>query len=348
MRPAFQLGGRSIKAGERATIELPISVLSNHQPVTLPVHVVHGRKDGPVLFLSAAIHGDEITGVEVIRQVLRFRGLRPMHGTLLAVPVVNAFGFIARSRYLPDRRDLNRCFPGSPNGSLANQLAHLFMTEVVSRCQYGIDLHSAAIHRANLPQIRADLGGEGILELATAFAPPIMIDATLRDGSLRQSAREAGVAVLLYEAGEALRFDDLSVRVGVRGVLSVLRHLGMIRAPAQRREPVAPMRSNSTYWVRAGSGGVFRREKSLGSMVAENEVLGFISDPFGETELPVHCRRAGLVIGLTNLPVVNQGDALFHIARLGADSAEVDVMSQMEQQLYGDALSDSEWDSPMP
>lgn len=348
MRPAFQIGGQKIKAGERATVELPISVLSNHQPVTLPVHVVHGRKDGPVFFLSAAIHGDEITGVEVIRQVLRYRQLRPMHGTLLAVPVVNAFGFIARSRYLPDRRDLNRCFPGSPNGSLANQLAHLFMTEVVSRCQYGIDLHSAAIHRSNLPQIRADLVDPRILDLATAFAPPIMIDASLRDGSLRQSAREAGVAVLLYEAGEALRFDDLSVRIGVRGVLSVLRHLGMIRPIGPKREPATPMRSSTTYWVRAGSGGVFRREKSLGAIVAENEVLGFISDPFGETELPVHCRKGGLVIGLNNLPVVNQGDALFHIARLGEGDADVDVMSQMEQQLYGDALSDDDWDAPMP
>ncbi|MBD8525241.1 succinylglutamate desuccinylase/aspartoacylase family protein [Pseudomarimonas arenosa] len=348
MRAAFEIGGQKIKAGERATVELPLSVLSNHQPVTLPVHVVHGRKDGPVFFLSAAIHGDEITGVEVIRQVLRFRGLRPMHGTLLAVPVVNAFGFIARSRYLPDRRDLNRCFPGSPHGSLANQLAHLFMTEVVSRCQYGIDLHSAAIHRANLPQIRADLGDPRIHDLASAFSAPIMIDATLRDGSLRQSAREAGVVVLLYEAGEALRFDDLSVRVGVRGVLSVLRHLGMIRAAGQRREPVAPMHSNTTYWVRAASGGVFRRERSLGAMVAENEVLGVISDPFGEAEQAVHCRKAGLIIGLNNLPVVNQGDALFHIARLGEGSGEVDVMIQMEQQLYGDALSDSEWDTPMP
>ena len=347
-RAAFEIAGQKIKAGDRATVELPLSVLSNHQPVTLPVHVVHGRKDGPTLFLSAAIHGDEITGVEVIRQVLRYRGLRPMHGTLLAVPVVNAFGFIARSRYLPDRRDLNRCFPGSPNGSLANQLAHLFMREVVSRCQYGIDLHSAAIHRANLPQIRADLSDPKILELASAFAAPIMIDANLRDGSLRQSAREAGVGVLLYEAGEALRFDDLSMRVGVRGVLSLLRHLGMIRQPTQRREAVAPMRSSSTYWVRAGSGGVFRREKPLGAMAAEGEVLGMISDPFGASEVPVHCRKPGLIIGLNNLPVVNQGDALFHLARLGDEAGEVDVLSQIEQDLYGDALSDREWDGPMP
>lgn len=348
MRGAFEIGGHKIRAGERATVQLPLSVLSNHQPVTLPLHVLHGRKEGPTVFLSAAIHGDEITGVEVIRQVLRYRGLWRMRGTLLAVPVVNAFGFIARSRYLPDRRDLNRCFPGSSNGSLANQLAHLFMSEVVSRCQYGIDLHSAAIHRANLPQIRADLADPRILELATAFAPPILIDATLRDGSLRQSAREAGVVVLLYEAGEALRFDDLSVRVGVRGVLSVLRHLGMIRTSPHRRLSVEPMRSSTTYWVRASSGGVFRRERSLGTMAAENDVLGMISDPFGETELPVRCRKPGLIIGLNNLPVVNQGDALFHIARLGADAMELDVESQLEQQLYGDALSDREWDPALP
>jgi len=342
MRDSLVIGGARIAAGTRRTVELPLSVLSNHQPVSLAVHAVHGRRAGPTLFLSAAIHGDEIIGVEVIRQILRSRSLRDLRGTLLAVPVVNAFGFIAHTRYLPDRRDLNRVFPGNARGSLASQLANLFMQEVVRRSQYGIDLHSAAVHRVNLPQIRADLSDPRIKELAQAFGAPIMLDATLRDGSLRQAARDAGVPVLLYEAGEALRFDELSVRAGVRGVVRVMRHLGMLRGPRSSRPCSDVLQSRRTSWIRATAGGVFRRMRSLGSQVRDGEVLGVISDPFGETEVEIRNRDPGLIIGQANLPVVNQGDALFHVAHFGEGVLEGDVLDLLEQELELDALEDSD------
>ena len=154
LRQAFTIGGMTVEAGQRRLVDLPVSKLSNHTPVTLPVHVLHGHRPGPTMFLSAAIHGDELNGVEIIRRVLRTLQPGNIAGTLLCVPVVNAYGFIGRSRYLPDRRDLNRSFPGSAGGSLAARLAYLFLTEVVQRCQFGIDLHTAAVHRVNLPQIQ--------------------------------------------------------------------------------------------------------------------------------------------------------------------------------------------------
>ncbi|HUR43162.1 MAG TPA: succinylglutamate desuccinylase/aspartoacylase family protein, partial [Aestuariivirga sp.] len=215
----FKLGDHAIEAGSRVTIDLPVSVLSNDTPMTLPVHVLHGEKPGPVLFLSGVVHGDEIQGVEIIRRVLRHEALEHISGTLLAIPIVNAFGFLNHSRYLPDRRDLNRSFPGSDKGSLASLLADLFMREVVLRSQYGIDLHTAALHRSNLPQIRIAPDEPELLELAQAFGPPVILVSKLRDGTLRQCARDAGVKMLLYEGGEALRFDEVAIRAGTLGIL---------------------------------------------------------------------------------------------------------------------------------
>ena len=221
--PDFEIAGKKVAPGTRQIVDIPISLLSNHTPVNLTVNVVHGKRPGPVIFVSGAVHGDEIVGVEVIRRVLKSTALRGMRGTLLAVPVVNAFGFLNNTRYLPDRRDLNRCFPGHSRGSLAAQLAHLFLHEIVERSDFGIDLHSAAVHRVNLPQIRVNEDDPNIMEYAEAFGAPIILTSPLRDGSLREAARELGVPILLFEAGEGLRFDEMSIRAGVSGVLRVMR-----------------------------------------------------------------------------------------------------------------------------
>ena len=178
VRKPFDIGEFSIAAGTRKTIDLPISLLYDHTPMTLTAHVIHGRRAGPKLFVSAAIHGDELNGVEIIRRLIRLTRLSHLHGTLVAVPIVNIYGFIGNTRYLPDRRDLNRSFPGSTQGSLASQLAYVFMHEVVGRCDYGIDLHTGAIHRTNFPQVRGDLSNVELKKLAKAFSVPIILDAS--------------------------------------------------------------------------------------------------------------------------------------------------------------------------
>jgi len=343
-RAAFEIGGERVAPGERRTVELPVSALSNHIPVNLPVHVVHGKRPGPTLFISAAIHGDEITGVEVVRRILQSPAMGRLRGTLLAVPIVNAFGFISQSRYLPDRRDLNRVFPGSPSGSLASQLANLFMTEVVCRSEFGIDLHSAAVHRSNLPQVRADLSDRQTLELARVFGAPVVVHATLRDGSLRQAARDAGVRVLLYEAGEALRFHEVAIRTGVRGVLQVMGALEMLQRRSNQTV-VSPPRAQSSYWIRAPIGGILRSPCRLGEAVGEDATMGVVADPFGEVEENVVARRGGLIIGMTKLPIVNRGDALFHIAQISRDEDFSVSLSELQQELRDDPLlSDGELD----
>ncbi len=341
-RPGFEIAAEVVPAGGRATVDLPISLLSTHTPMALPIHVVHGRRDGPTLFVSAAVHGDEIIGIEIIRRLLRLSTIKKTRGTLLCVPVVNVFGLIAHNRYLPDRRDLNRSFPGSQNGSLAGQLAHVFLKEIVQRSDFGIDIHSAAIHRCNLPQIRVSLDQPRAMELAETFNPPAIITAPLRDGSLRRAAKEAGVDVLLYEAGEALRFDEVAVRIGVKGILRVMRHLGMIKSAKAEPSRVAPVRSASTYWVRAPQGGIVRSLRKLGGRVDVGDIIGYVADPMGEAESPVEARKAGIIIGMANMPVVNRGDALYHIAEPTRLKTAQRSIEQLETEILEDPLFDED------
>ncbi|EBA08195.1 succinylglutamate desuccinylase/aspartoacylase family protein [Sagittula stellata] len=315
MREPFQLGNEIVRPGERRTVDLPVSVLSDHTPVTLSAHVIHGRKPGPVIFVSAAVHGDEVIGVEIVRRLLRAGPVGRLSGTLIAVPIVNSFGFLNQSRYLPDRRDLNRVFPGHSEGSLAARLAELFMTQVVRRCDVGIDLHSAAVGRENFPQIRLTPGSARLRELGDAFAAPVTMISKVRDGSLRLEAGAAGVDVLLYEAGEGLRFDEFAARAGVAGILRVMEKLDMIPGRGVPKARGLSVFCERSAWVRAPSGGLLRTLKGNGEYVDKGTVLGIVTDPFGEQEAEVRTDTAGIVIGRTNLPVVNEGDALFHIAQ---------------------------------
>jgi predicted deacylase len=306
------IGGTTVRPGQRVDITLPVASLYTATSIGMPVHVICGRKAGPTLFVSAAIHGDELNGVEIIRRLLRRKVIGTVRGTLIAVPIVNVHGFLDQSRYLPDRRDLNRSFPGSPRGSIAARLANRFIEEIVSKADYGIDLHTGAINRANLPQIRANLDDERTLEIAHAFGAPVLIDADIRDGSLRASAAESGFPILIYEAGEALRFDETSIRAGLRGIFNVMRHIGMLPHRESRRH-VVPVIARATRWVRASSSGIVANRVALGGRVAEGDRLATIGDPLGHREDAVLAPFDGIVIGRSNLPLAHEGDALFHL-----------------------------------
>jgi hypothetical protein len=341
-RGSFEIGGRTVAPGARAVVDLPVSVLSDHTPVTLSVHVIHGRAPGPTMFVSAAVHGNEIIGVEIIRRLIRAPQLKGLKGTLLCIPIVNAFGFVNHSRYLPDGRDLNRTFPGAAQGSLAARLANLFMHEVVHRCAAGVDLHSAAEHRVNLPQIRIDGGSKRARELAEAFAPPVILASKLREGSLRLAAREIGVDVLVYESGEALRFDENPIRIGVRGVLRVLHTMGMIESTSGLAAMVRPSFSHKSLWLRAPMGGILRARKTIGAGVTAGETIAVVADPFGEREEPIRADKSALIIGRTNLPIVNEGDALFHVAEVEAPGALERRIDGLGAALEGDPLFDED------
>jgi predicted deacylase len=308
------IAGIEIEPGDRRAVEIPVSRRFTRHELYLPVEVVHGTHPGPRLFVCAAIHGDEINGVEIIRRILRRVTPRRLRGALIAVPIVNIYGFVGLTRYLPDRRDLNRSFPGSARGSLAARLAEVFTREIVDQATHGIDLHTGAVHRSNLPQVRACLDEPETEKLARAFGVPVILNANLRDGSLRQAVLERDIPMLLYEAGEALRFDETAIRAGVLGVFSVMRALGMLRSSAKEVRRREPFVAQSSHWVRAPESGILRSAPRLGVSVREGATLGIVANPLGRDEVPVVASQPGIVIGRTELPLVNEGDALFHVA----------------------------------
>ncbi len=314
----FEFGGHAIALGERRRVELPVARLPTDTWLTLPLEVVRGAKPGPTVWLSAGIHGDELNGLEIVRRVLDLVEPSTLAGTLLAAPIINVFGITSGDRYLPDRRDLNRSFPGSEKGSLAARLANLFMTQIVARCDLGIDYHTGSNHRTNLPQVRANLSDAACLRCAQAFHPPIVIDASERDGSLRQASMERGIPVLLFEGGESLRFNAAPIAAGVDGTMRVLAEMRMLEPspdiPAIPTSPLVVSRSSS--WVRARRSGVLRLTTQLGQRVAADEVLGSIASVFGEGPKRVRAPHDGVVIGMALHPLANRGDALVHVARV--------------------------------
>lgn len=312
----LEIAGKKVAPGTSRNVAFQITTMATGTPSALAVRVLHGAKPGPTVFVSAAIHGDEIVGTAIIQRLARELRPETLAGTVLLVPVANIFGFMTRTRYLPDRRDLNRSFPGSADGSLAAQLAHIFYREVVARCELGIDIHSAAIHRYNLPQIRIAAGNRKLIELAMAFGAPVIIESPLRDGSLRDLAQKNGVDMLLMEAGEALRFDRLSIETGVEGVTRVLAHMGMIDADDGLTTVGIPARANHSVWVRSPRGGVVQMVRESGAPVKEGDLLACVSGLFGEDAKEMVSPIDGIIIGHATLPVVHQGDALFHIAAI--------------------------------
>lgn len=301
-----------IQAGARTDLFLTISESYTGDDLRIPVTVINGVRRGPTVFVTAAIHGDELNGVAIARELIGIIEPADLAGALVVVPVVNVLGLPLKSRYLPDRRDLNRSFPGNALGSMASRLANVITRELLDQADAGIDLHTAAIGRANLPQLRGDMSDPRVLDMARAFAAPILIDASIRPGSLRDAAGRSDVPTVLFEAGEALRFEDHVIEAGLHGVQRVLKHLGMVHSAPPADDP--SFESSETHWVRAERGGFATLHVTLGDHVHEGDPMWTISSPFGGDRNVVEAPWTGMVVGLSTIPVVNPGDAIVHIA----------------------------------
>ena len=311
----FKIGGFKIKIGERKKLDIKVAKLYDYTDMTLTVEVIRGEEDGPTMFVSAAMHGDEINGVEICRRLLKEKILRKIKGTLIVVPIVNIFGFNSKSRYLPDRKDLNRSFPGSASGSLSARLANIFIKEIVDKCTHGIDLHTGAIHRSNLPHIRASLHVKETNRLANAFGSPVVINSSIRESSLRSMVVKKDIRLLVFEGGEALRFDENAIKSGLFGILSVMKAINMLdELPFKPRKKKEVFTAKDSYWLRAPESGLLIGAKKLGSRVKKGETLAKISDPFSKHIDKIVASEAGIIIGRSEIPLVNEGDAVFHIA----------------------------------
>lgn len=343
----LEIGGKSFQRGERGIVDLPVGRLVSHAELDMRVHVIRGKKPGPRIFVTAGIHGDELNGVEIARRLLR-QPLRGLRGDLLVIPIVNVAAFLLRSRYLPDRRDLNRLFPGNADGSFGARIAKTLIDEVVAQCSHGVDLHTAATGRINLPQTRMADRVHGSREMAKAFGAPVMLRAGNREGSFRSAAEAMGIPYVLFEAGEALRLDIPAVTFGLRGVMRVLRRLEML--PTRKKDVNHPSAyCTKSHWLRASAGGLFRALVPLGKAVEDGQIVGVIGDPMGRQETEVISDREGIIIGRTTASLVDEGDALFHIGTTKADpeaaeeritrSAE-NVLPNIERPAFRDAHAD--------
>ncbi|NLQ16835.1 succinylglutamate desuccinylase/aspartoacylase family protein [Marinomonas sp. M1K-6] len=333
------IDGVDIPLGGTVRIKLPMVKLYTDTNMSMPVFVKRGKRTGPTLFISAAIHGDELNGIEIISRIIQSKYLENLKGTLIAVPIVNGYGVLNQSRYLPDRRDLNRSFPGSKRGSLAGRVADRFLNEIVAKADYGIDLHTGSLHRTNLPQVRANLDDPEILAIAKAFGVPVVLNSNLRDGSLRECAEDVGAKVILYEAGEALRFDELSIRAGVKGIVGVMRHLGMLPKSRSKKSLSEPRIARSSSWIRATDSGFTTHIKELGDLVEEGDVLAEIKDPYGDILDQVLCKNGGIIIGKQNIPLVQEGEAMYHIAHFLAPDEVAGYVESMQDELMDSGAS---------
>lgn len=312
MPETLVINGENIDRGEKVITKLVISKLPSGTVIEIPVYVFRSVHDGPVVLLMAGMHGDEVNGTEIIRRMLAKKMLYPLKGTIIAIPILNVYGFLNFSRQMPDGKDVNRSFPGNHNGSLASRVAHRFMKEIMPYVDFGLDFHTGGGSRANYPQIRCVLSDYRNEELARAFAAPFIMNAPYRQGSLRKEAAKNSKSILVYETGESLRFDEKGITIGIAGTCRVLHSLGMIGSCTPASEETIVCLKDT--WVRAKNAGLWRTTICIGQLVKKNQYIGSITDPYGETEVRVSAPATGYVVGLNNMPVVNQGDALLHIA----------------------------------
>jgi predicted deacylase len=328
----FHILGEVVKPGEHKEILMPMPKLYDGSPVFSHIHVINGLKPGPVLTLIAAVHGDELNGIEIIRKIIKLKILKELSGCLIAIPIANVLGFLYQQRYLMDRRDLNRSFPGSEHGSLAARIAHLFYKEVVVKSTHIIDLHTGSLYRSNLPQIRANIDNKEIKELAIVFNAPVILNAKTRDGTLREVANKKKIKILVYEAGEALRLHHTSIKYGIRGILNVMTHLKMLAKNSSEigfdfdlASNVPSLICESSAWVRAKISGLFTTNRKMGNIVKAADVLGSIAHPMSYREDYVKTPISGIIFGMNNSPLVHEGAALYNIA-----SPEKMTTKQME------------------
>ena len=308
---ALEILGSAVPPGTTARLNWAATELFEGVPVSTPVLVNNGAMPGPTLCLTAAVHGDELNGIEMVRRVMHDIDPAKLSGALIGVPIVNVQGFRRGSRYLPDRRDLNRYFPGNPNGSAAARIAHSFFENVVSHCDALIDLHTGSFERANLPQIRADLRDPDVVTLTLGFGSTVILHSTPGAGTLRHAATAAGIPTVTLEAGGPLQLELSEVRAGVKGIESLITSLGMVRRVRFWGDP-EPVYYRSS-WVRADSGGILLSEVSLGSTVRQGDVLGTITDPMSNARVELRSPYKGRIIGMARNQVVMPGFAAFHV-----------------------------------
>ncbi len=308
----LQIDGHTIHPGESTKLSINIARLPSHTDIDLVIHVNRSEIPGPIVLLSGGLHGDEINGIEIVRRIMERNINQPLKGTIISMPIINIYGFINFSRYVPDGKDINRSFPGNRNGSLASRVAHFMTSTMLPVVDYGLDFHTGGANRSNFPQVRCTFRDEQAVALAQATNAPFILHSPLIKKSLRDSAYRKGKSFLVYEGGESMRMDEIAIEEGIKCAMNFLSHLEMI--PATHAEPSSIWIKESA-WIRSRYSGIFHSDVELGQIVGRGEEIGQITDPFGDFQKVIKSPGDGYVIGLNNTPIVHQGDALVHLGK---------------------------------
>jgi len=313
---ALKICDATIYPGETVSLALPLPELFTCAPVYMPIKVIHGKQSGPTLLVIAAMHGDEVNGTEIINRLLKLPSLKKLKGTLIAVPVLNVYGLLNRSRYLPNGHLLDRYFPGNKTGSHASRLCYWFIQEVFKHADVCIDLQTGSRNHSNFPQVYVNFDDQQSLDLAKTFNAPVITNVQTEKGSLRQYANKCKTPLLVYEAGEAMRFDERAIKVGLKGITSIMRSLKMLDTPKLKpKRSFKAIRATQRVWVRASTSGIALAKVALGEQVKKNQTLAVISDPFGASDAEaVKAPDAGVIVSYNNLPLVHEGEAIFQLA----------------------------------
>ena len=332
---ALHILGVNVMPGTSQRLSWSATELFEGVPVSTPVLVVNGTLPGPTFCLTAAVHGDELNGIEMVRRVMHELVPEKLSGAIIGVPIVNVQGFRRASRYLPDRRDLNRYFPGNPNGSAAARIAHSFIINVIAHCDALVDLHTGSFERANLPQIRADLRNPDVVTLTQGFGSMVIMHSSPGAGTLRFAATQAGIPAVTLEAGGPSQLELNEVKHGVKGIQTLVNTLGMVKKSRRWGAP-EPVYYRSS-WVRANNGGILLSDVSLGSTVRKGDVLGTITDPMSNARSEIRSPHSGRIIGMARNQVVMPGFAAFHVG-IQTDEAPIeDTEDALAQKSSGDS-----------
>ncbi len=311
MSAPIEINGLSVYPGQHVEHILSSYLLPTHTVIDIPIYIFRSEKPGPRVYFQGGMHGDETNGIEIVRNLIRNPEIiNPICGTVILMPLVNVVAFLNSNRDLPDGRDLNRCFPGSRTGSLGSRIAWDITHSIIPQIDFGIDFHTGGAKINNFPQLRCSFDDPKGMEIAQWFNAPFILNSPFREKSLRREAAKQGKPLLVYEAGESMRFNKQAITEGVNGCLRLLNSLGMIKTEVPANHTIL---LSDSKWVRTKSSGLFRTTKKYGSFIEKDSIIGTIADPLGKKEFPLHAPEDGFIIGINNQPVVNEGDALMHI-----------------------------------
>lgn len=310
---ALKLLSHTINPGTSIQLNLEVVKLHTRTNVTVPIIIEHAKQKGPCILLMAGVHGDEVNGVEIIRRIITKKLNKPIRGTVICIPVFNVLGFLNLSREFPDGRDLNRMFPGSPKGSMASRFASKFMQEFTPLINYVIDFHTGSSERFNHPQIRCNVDEEETFNLAKIFNAPFVINSPEREKSIREALCSKGKKVLLFEGGKSKSFDKRAIQAGVNGAVNVMNYLGITNITYEQETDTKQVFIEQSKWVRSPYSGMFSTVAKNGMLVKKGEILGYVTDPYGDFEKKVKSPETGYVFCINTSPIVNKGDALFHV-----------------------------------